>query len=261
MAAPQATKPSIQTQFRRHECKYLIPEALAVQIRAYAQPYVEPDPYAAGSPDSSYDITSLYLDSPDLRLFHETEDGLLNRIKLRIRSYSEEPGSPVFLEIKRRFNSLVLKGRARIDRVDMDSILSGGISEALSIDNDQRACYDEFLGWMARWLAQPVIWVRYRREAYVGIYNRDIRITMDRALVCSPPGNAPGLVPVSSWLPVESRMVVLEVKFDESFPVWVARLIQRFRLQRRSYSKYGNSIRRWLSDQAQPIPLSREARS
>lgn len=248
MTATNNSQPRVITLFRRHECKYLIPEEVAAGIRTFAQPYVAPDPYAASSDDLSYDIASLYLDSPDLKLFWETEDGQLNRIKLRIRTYGDASDEPVFMEIKRRFNSLVLKGRARIERSHMDAILAGGIPESLALKNNQQSCYEEFLGWMARWLAEPTVWVKYRREAYVGTFNQDIRITMDRKLVCSPTSAKADMSPASSWLPVEPRMVVLEIKFDGSYPDWVARLIQKFHLEKRSYSKYGNSIKRSAQD-------------
>ena len=74
---------------------------------------------------------------------------------------------------------------------------------------------------MARWLAQPMVWVRYRREAYVGTINRDLRVTMDRNLVCAPAHGTDGSTGACSWQPVETRMVVLEIKFDESYPDWV----------------------------------------
>ena len=203
MTAIDSNQPRVITLFRRHECKYLIPEEVAAEIRKFARPYVAPDPFAAASPDLSYDIASLYLDSPDLKLFWETEDGQLNRIKLRIRTYNDDPNAPVFMEIKRRFNSLVLKGRARIERPHMDSILAGSAPEVLLLKNNQKNCYDEFLSWMARWLAQPTVWVKYRREAYVGTFNQDIRITMDRKLVCSPSRQGANMAPGTTWLPVE----------------------------------------------------------
>jgi VTC domain len=251
----------IRTQFRRYECKYLISEELAAEIPSYAGPYLEPDPYAAASSDLSYDITSLYLDSPDLKLFQETEDGQLNRIKLRIRSYDDEPKSPVFLEIKRRFDRLVLKGRARIDKNTMAMILAGGAPGITSLKGDQKESYEEFVAWVARWLAQPMVWVKYRREAYVGVINPDIRITLDRNLRCLPARGLAGIEKVGSWLPVEPRNVILELKFDDSCPDWVASLIQRFRLDRQSYSKYGNSVRRGLLDQAGSLPFSKVVNS
>ena len=58
---------------------------------------------------------------------------------------------------------------------------------------------------LARWLAQPTIWVRYRREAYVGTINRDLRVTMDRNLVCATAGGTDGMARTSPWQPVETQ--------------------------------------------------------
>ncbi len=252
----QKNKLPIRTSFRRYECKYLISEELAAAIPTFAGPYIEPDPYAAASPDLSYDITSLYLDSPEMKLFQETEDGLLNRIKLRIRSYNEKPESPVFLEIKRRFDRLVLKGRARIDKKTMALILAGGSTGLTSLTGDQRESYEEFIAWVARWLAEPMVWVKYRREAYVGVINPDVRVTMDRNLCCLPAKGIYGIGKAGSWIPVEPRNVVLELKFDDSCPDWVARIIQHFELDRTSYSKYGNCVKKGLLDQSPPLSFS-----
>ena len=143
----------------------------------------------------------------------------------------------------------------------MAMILTGGAPGVTGLKGDQKESYEEFNAWMARWLAQPMVWVRYRREAYVGIINSDIRITLDRNLCCSPARGLVGTETATSWLPVETRNVILELKFDDSYPDWVAGLIQRFRLNRRSYSKYGYSVRRGLLDQTGAVPLARAANS
>jgi len=235
-----------RARFQRHECKYLIIEAQAEGICRYIRPYVVEDPYAADSPDRSYDITSLYLDSPDLKLFRETRDGIKNRIKLRIRRYSEDESKPVFLEIKRRRNGLVLKGRARLPRDAMKTMLAGGVPDTSTLKGEEKACYDEFVGWVARWFAGSTIWVRYRREAYQGAINPGIRITLDRNIACSPAIGGRGSLGSPAWRPVESQKVVLELKFNTTFPGWLGSLVQRFCLERQSYSKYGNAILRGM---------------
>lgn len=239
-------QPSFEARFRRYECKYLIPESMADKIRRYTRPFVEVDPHAADSADRSYDITSLYLDAPDLKLFWESQEGILNRIKLRIRSYCEQEDAPLFLEIKRRYNRLVLKGRARLGRGAVAVMLAGGAPDASGLEGDEKACYSEFVAWIARWIAQPVVWVRYRREAFVGAMNPGIRITMDRNLCCAPATHASGSRPPSFWRPLGSRQVVLELKFNQAFPRWMDSLAKRFCLRQRSYSKYGNAVRRGL---------------
>ncbi|MFH1998972.1 MAG: polyphosphate polymerase domain-containing protein [Planctomycetota bacterium] len=231
-----------EARFQRYECKYLITEVQAVGIRNYMRPYVEVDPYGDGSHDQSYEISSLYLDAPDLRLYRETRNGVTNRIKLRIRTYSRDEAIPVFLEIKRRCNGLVLKARARLMRRDMETLLRGGAPDTSLLEGEERACYDEFLGWVGRWLAQPVVWVKYRREAYIGAMNPGVRITMDRRLVFAPSVENSGEIGDNAWLPIEKRFVVLELKFNTAFPDWMLGLVQRYGLKRTSFSKYGNAV-------------------
>lgn len=236
-----------QDRFRRFECKYVIPPRLATEITAFMRPYVALDPHAIASPDHSYDITSLYLDSPDLRLFQETRDGIANRVKLRLRTYAPDPQAPVFVEIKRRRDRVVLKSRARVTRGQARLVLDCRLNESLLSDRKARQCLAEFQSWITRWAATPVVWVRYRREAWVGTFHRDVRVTLDRKLACAPASALPLWRPDrSQWRNLESRRVILELKFDNSFPDWMGRLVHRFGLQRRSFSKYCNSIERGL---------------
>ncbi len=240
--------PPFESRFRRYECKYTIPESMSGEIRRFIEPYVDVDPHAADSPDRSYDITSLYLDAPDLKLFWESQEGILSRIKLRIRRYCECDDAPLFMEIKRRYNRLVLKGRSRLAQSAVAILLAGGAPDTSRLDGEERACYDEFVGWIARWFAQPVIWVRYRREAFVGTMNPGIRITMDRNLRCAPALHTSNSAPPASWRPIETRQVVLELKFNQTFPDWMGRLVKQFCLRQRSFSKYGFAVRRGLDN-------------
>jgi len=229
-------------RLRRYECKYLVSEALARDIARSIRPFMDVDPHAAGSADCSYEIASVYLDAPDLRLFRETQEGLKKRIKLRIRRYSECDDAPAFVEIKRRYDRLVLKGRARLGKDAVAAMLSGGVPDTSALAGGELACFEEFMAWVARWIAQPVVWVRYRREAYVGAQDPDVRITLDRDLVCAPSEGVSCRLPDCDWHSLEAGGVVLELKFTGSYPSWMSRLVQRFDLRQRSYSKYCNAV-------------------
>ena len=52
-----------QLQAQRFELKYLIPDELTPRIRSFVQSYLELDEFAAGPPDYSYNVYSIYLDS------------------------------------------------------------------------------------------------------------------------------------------------------------------------------------------------------
>ncbi len=235
-----------ESSFRRFECKYVISEAETDAIRCAIRPYVEPDPHACRR-DCSYEIRSLYLDAPDLRLFWETQEGQLRRLKLRVRDYPAAPrNEPIYLEIKRRYDRLVLKDRTAMDRQGIAALLAGEAIDPTVFTPPEQACFDEFQGWISRWQARPIVWISYRREAYAGLYHPGLRITFDRQLRCAPaeflrePAD-------DDWRSLEPWGVVLELKFDTTYPRWLQRLVERFELKQQSYSKYGHAIRRGVS--------------
>jgi len=107
-----------RTLSSRYECKYLIPPRFVPAIRQFITPFLRPDRYALGREGYRYTISSLYLDTPDLRLFHQTVKGEKNRFKLRIRTYSDAPNDPVFFEIKKRCDRVIRKRRAKVCRTE-----------------------------------------------------------------------------------------------------------------------------------------------
>ena len=114
-----------RAQRQRREIKYIIREEEALAIRSYLSSYLEPDEFAAGKPDNSYSVHTLYLDSNHLATYRAANDGDRNRFKLRIRYYDDNPASPVFFEIKRRINEGIVKQRARVRREAVRSLLTG----------------------------------------------------------------------------------------------------------------------------------------
>jgi len=152
---------------------------------------------------------------------------------------------PVFLEIKRRDNSLVRKSRARLSGPAFRELVSGGAPDVTQLAGPALSCYGEFVTSVARLGAGPIVHVRYEREAWVGLYQQDIRVTIDRQLRSASAHMWPQ--PDESnleWSEVEQRMLLLELKFDVAFPPWMRELVRRFELQRTSFSKYRNSVLR-----------------
>ena len=193
-----------------------------------------------------YRISSLYLDTSGLRLYHETLDGQAERNKLRIRSYSRDPRSPVFLEIKRRLNNVVEKVRARVDRETVRAILDrrAPSPREIGLSGPEADSYSEFVGLVERLDAHPILHVGYRRQAYMGTFQNEARVTFDRDIVCAPAGELDALDETTVTQPIENQRVVLELKFTGRFPRWIETLVEHFELGRTSYSKYGEAVRR-----------------
>lgn len=226
----------------RFEMKYRISESKAAAVEKFVQLHLNPDRYCKLQPTGSYPIVSLYLDSPDLRLCRESLTGQKNRFKLRIRSYTDDPGYPKFFEIKRRLNTIIVKDRQRVMHRDVERLLCGGALPEQYYSTEQEPL-KQFLLYQSSINARPFILVRYVRRAYEDDSGNRVRITFDRGLsykMCARPVvtlAGPG------WQRYPITDVILEIKFTSRFPAWLARMVKCLDLQMQSFSKYTHCIR------------------
>lgn len=229
-------------QFSRYECKYLVSEGKAVDLRDYIEPFVELDPFAARQANRRYEISSLYLDDKTFRLCGETLEGLRNRFKLRIRAYTDRPDDPVFFEVKKRRDRKISKERARVRRSDMLRLFNTGEVSTVNMTPREAGYYESFVSRM-RWInAVPKVLVRYDREAFHGMYDETVRVTFDRQLRSRMVDRPSQFFAAGEWNQVESRRVIVEMKFNNKYPPWLTEAIRLFRLERISYSKYVHSL-------------------
>jgi SPX domain protein involved in polyphosphate accumulation len=230
---------------RRYEFKYLISPAKATAMDNYVAEYLPVDRFSKKYPDGFYDIVSLYLDSPDLRLCRESMTGVLNRYKLRIRTYSDDPTTPRFFEIKRRANTVIIKSRAKVRTEDVEHILAGRYKHPASCNPEEIDRLKQFMLYMQSINAGPVILIRYKRKAYEGIAENRVRITFDKEL-CFKTNNEPYvLLSGNDWQRNNICLdwVILEIKYTGRFPAWLNRMIEYFNIQQRSVSKYSASLK------------------
>src|SRR5438552_11210999 len=117
--------PFHQLQGCRYELKYVISEETARRVREFPRCYLRHDQYARADMRYAYPIYSVYLDDPSLSMFYAAMNGHKNRHKLRVRYYDPDPQAPVFFEIKRRVNDVVVKERSLIHRKSASELLRG----------------------------------------------------------------------------------------------------------------------------------------
>ncbi len=232
-------------QRQRFELKYRINEAKAREIRFFVEHYLDCDPYGVSNPNRSYPVHSLYLDSPGLETYYRTVNGDRNRYKLRLRYYDPDDESPVYFEIKQRYNRVIRKKRAAVHRFAVQDLLDGHVpteSHLVHKTHDQLEALEYFCHLRGKLRATPQIHVTYLREAYEREDSNDVRVTFDRDIR----GSRVQQYNMPSWLegefPVFGTTVILELKFTNRFPDWLHELTQRFHLRQQSASKYVDSI-------------------
>ncbi|MCF7956331.1 MAG: polyphosphate polymerase domain-containing protein [Phycisphaerae bacterium] len=241
----------------RYELKYRISEAHAGAIAAFIRPYLHRDKYALSTPSGDYPISSLYYDSDTLRLCKDTQEGRSNRFKLRVRTYSDEPGSPCFFEVKRRINNVILKGRARVKKDDIPMILSGRIPDSVYKEDEQ--VLRQFLLYKDSLNARPLMLIRYDRQAFEGDTTTRVRVTFDRNLHYKPVTTPEVEVYGPNWHRVPLNFVILEIKFTQRFPAWLSNMVKCFNLKQSAFSKYVSTIEQSNSlGASSPIMMMRQ---
>ena len=230
------------------EYKYLVPIKHLDALRKDVKPYLEYDPYADKQPNKEYTVRSIYLDTITFKCYHEKIEGLKNRKKYRIRGYNNGEGENiVFLEIKNKDDRYVSKDRVKLPyRNLMDVFKSGELRDKIingnGKDNNKTESTEKFLYHYYIRRLQPAVLVIYEREAYHSKFNSRLRITFDKNLRSSVSTSLHNLFPDENIKYSLPGYFILEVKFYESLPEWISRIITKYNLQRRSISKYTISI-------------------
>jgi hypothetical protein len=207
-----------------YELKFLIAEATAARIGAWAATHLAPDVH--GDADGGYRTTTLYLDGADWPVLRRAE-GVGGR-KHRVRRYGDE--ATLYLERKRRRGDRVRKLRvaipeadaARLERADSDASWAGA--------------------WFLREIAarglKPACRLSYRRLAFFGAGEAGpVRLTLDRRVVGVRDATW-GVEPVREGRDVLDGRTVCELKFRDALPELFRRLIADFELAPAGVSKY-----------------------
>jgi SPX domain protein involved in polyphosphate accumulation len=232
-------------QLQRYELKYMVPESVALRVRDYVQSFLEIDEFGATLPNFSYPVHSLYLDSHKLTIYRNTINGDKNRYKLRLRYYEDRPDAPVFFEIKRRMNNIILKQRGGVRREAVESILGGQFpapSALISKDPRQYAAIQNFCHLMMAQQAVPKAHIFYMREAWISPHDNSVRVTMDRTVLADPEPTARLTVTMDRPILLFKPFVILELKFTNRFPDWFRDLVRTFDSMQCGAAKYAEGV-------------------
>ncbi len=230
----------------KYEYKYLVPNECLNELRDMISPFVEADSYMKYGGSEGYTVRSIYYDTRQFEFYHDKLDGLKIRKKLRIRGYNEHNGKDIiYLEIKRKNEKAIFKDRAPVKYENLHHLFTGDIEPYIltdigiknAIENSQR-----FLFHICRKSFKPVVLVIYEREAYMGKFDRRLRITFDKNLRSIINPDIHMLYNDKNIKYSLPHDFVLEVKFHGIFPSWLSAIISSFSLKQQSYSKYTRCI-------------------
>ena len=218
---------------QRYEIKYLLNKEQVEFLVEKLRDYMEVDKYGMTS------IASLYYDTPNHRLIRESLDGNNFKEKIRLRSYGlNNPGKPVYLELKRKADGIVYKRRVETSVDDVkkfinyenDNLSDGQIAKEIRYF---RNYYESLI---------PSCLIIYDRVAYFQ-KNGDLRLTID----FNPRYRLDNLNLSTSMdgIPLlNDGDAILEIKVQESIPLWLTSILDEGRIYKGSFSKYGEAYKR-----------------
>jgi len=214
----------------RVENKYLVTEADIALLASRLESVMQRDEHQIGD---CYEIRSLYFDDFLDRCMDENEAGIDRREKYRIRIYDPN-GGPIHLEVKSKLRGLTHKDACDLTRGEALQLMEGELPMAV----DTRKPLNKLRLQMRCNLMQPKVIIAYERTAYVHPMG-NVRVTFDRNIMASRVCEEFFEEQVSGMTPIlPEGLHVLEVKYDELLPDFIARQLELGNLRQTAFSKY-----------------------
>ena len=222
---------------KRYELKYIMTKKQRAFLEASLEGHMKLDKYGITS------IASLYYDTMDYRLIRNSIEKPAFKEKIRLRSYGLATNdSPVFLELKRKYDGIVYKRRVQTTIPQVDRFFLG---EGDIVANGQIAreitYFRDYYGTLV-----PACLIIYDRAAYFEP-GGDLRLTID--------GNpryrikdANLVTDMSGISLLPEGYSILEIKVQEAMPLWLAHILSEGQIYKASFSKYGEAYKRQVYD-------------
>jgi hypothetical protein len=229
--------------FNRYENKYLLDDKAYIRFYERLLDYMELDDYNKKHP--FYSISNLYFDTPDDALIRKSISKPKYKEKLRLRAYGvPEWGAKGYLELKKKVYGLVNKRRSSMRLHEAHAFVSTGELPLLQ-EYMNKQVLSEIQYFLQRYDLEPKVYLAYERRALFSKESRDLRITFDTGirsrrydLRLESGDYGEPLLEQGRWL--------MEVKAENTIPIWLSRLLSEHRMFRTSFSKYGNEYKKYV---------------
>lgn len=222
---------AFQSVFKRYELKYLLTEQQKETVLGAMEPYMQLDQYGRTT------IRNIYFDTPSYRLIRRSIEKPAYKEKLRLRSYSRStPDSPVFVELKKKYNHVVYKRRIAMPEAEAMGWILG--QKPCSKETQISEEIDYFLTYYGN--LKPAVYLSYEREAFYTRVPSDLRITFDDTILCRQEALSLEEEAYGTPLLPEGR-VLMEIKCTGGIPLWMIRILSEEHIYKTSFSKYGTA--------------------
>lgn len=217
----------------RKEIKYVIHRTDFLEIQSYLEAFMQADEHSI---NKKYNVRSLYFDSASDRDFHDNMDGVMEKRKIRVRTYDLDSPTAL-LEYKCKSGNDSRKKSLFITKEEAIELERGCFSCLLSYEEELATfLYDK----MTRNVYRPKTVVDYDRTAYTHPVS-DVRITYDHNIRAgmSPGGLYDPHTPLYRIMPEDYG--ILEVKYNDFLISPLQKVVGRLDALPEANSKYSSA--------------------
>ena len=225
-----------QMTFKRYELKYLLNKKEKEEILLAMKPHMKLDDYGRTV------IRNIYFDTENFRLIRRSLEKPVYKEKLRIRSYKPvQITDPVFVEIKKKYKSVVYKRRLLLpEKTGMESFRTGEPLPVCSQIGDEIQYFREYYKNL-----QPSVFLSYEREAFYSLDGSDFRVTFDENILYRRNDISLGSEIYGHPL-LGKQQTLMEIKTSGGIPLWMSETLTKHHLYKTSFSKYGSAYQRMM---------------
>ena len=225
-----------QMTFKRYELKYLLNKKEKKEILLAMKPHMKLDDYGRTV------IRNIYFDTENFRLIRRSLEKPVYKEKLRIRSYKPvQITDPVFVEIKKKYKSVVYKRRLLLpEKTVMESFRTGEPLPVCSQIGDEIQYFREYYKNL-----QPSVFLSYEREAFYSLDGSDFRVTFDENILYRRNDISLGSEIYGHPL-LGKQQTLMEIKTSGGIPLWMSETLTKHHLYKTSFSKYGSAYQRMM---------------
>lgn len=222
-----------QNVFRRVELKFLLTRTQKEAVLQGMEDHMALDKYGRTT------IRNLYFDTDSYRLIRHSIEKPAYKEKLRLRSYEKVSNKgKVFVELKKKYKSVVYKRRLALPEAAAVAWLSGGESPASCQIAREIDYFMDYYGTL-----KPRVFLSYEREAYYCKGGWDFRVTFDENIRCRREELS---LESEVWgTPIlDEDLTLMEIKTAGGIPLWMTHLLTEQKIYKTSYSKYGTAYQK-----------------
>lgn len=229
---------SYQAIFKRYEIKYFLTRRQQEELLGVMDPYMKLDDYGHTV------IRNIYFDTDTYRLIRHSLEKPVYKEKLRLRSYQKaDQNSQVFVELKKKYNSVVYKRRVALPEHEALGWLCGS---SFHPEDSQIVEEIEYFRTYYRTL-HPACFLSYERDAFYSLCGDDFRVTFDSNII-SREKDLSLETDVWGTQLLEPGQVLMEIKTPGGIPLWMTDFLTRNHIYKTSFSKYGEAYRREIAE-------------